>query len=86
MSRKLPYLLVTLLSSCSLLEIDEATMPYRFEHDTREEVQILDLQNEALASVKVPVIKPVVAVYPHLLQTKQAREKVIVALLCSLRP
>jgi len=64
MSRKLPYLLVTLLSSCSLLEIDEATMPYRFEHDTREEVQILDLQNEALASVKVPVIKPVVAVYP----------------------
>ncbi len=64
MSQKLPYLLVILLSSCSLVEIDEATNPYRFKADTREEVQILDLQSEALAAVEVPLKKPVVAVYP----------------------
>ena len=64
MSRRLPFLLATLLSSCSLLEIDDATSPYRFKADTREEVQIVDLQSEELASVRVPIKKPVVAVYP----------------------
>ena len=64
MSRRLPFLLATLLSSCSLLEIDDATSPYRFKADTREEVQIVDIQSEELASVPVPLKKPVVAVYP----------------------
>ena len=65
MSRKLLFLSAILLSSCSLLEIDKATAPYRYAANTSEEVQIYNIQSEELRSVPVPVIRPVVAVYPN---------------------
>ncbi len=52
------------LSSCSLLEIDDATSPYRFAANNDEEVQILDLQSQELLNAPPPSIRPVVAVYP----------------------
>ena len=63
MLRKSQFLLVILLSSCSLIQIDEDTNPYRFKADTREEASIFDLQNQDLLDVPLPEIKPVVAVY-----------------------
>ena len=59
---KLRYLLVLLLSSCSIFDQFEDTYEHRFQkHNV---VQISQLQSEELANVSKPEIKPVVAVYP----------------------
>ena len=59
---KLRYLLVLLLSNCSTLDQIEDTYEHRFKkHDV---VSIQDLQSSALRNVEVPVVSPVVAVYP----------------------
>ena len=61
-SQKLLYLLVPLLSSCSIFNQLEDTYEHRFqEHNI---VNISELQSVELANVPKPIIKPVVAVYP----------------------
>ena len=69
------FLLVIFLSSCSLIQIDEDTNPYRFEHDTREETSILDLQSEDLKSVDIPTNRPVVAVYANAFTDQTGQRK-----------
>ena len=59
---KLQYLLVLLLSSCSIFDQYEDTYEQRFK--SKDVVQISELQSIELANVLKPVIKPVVAVYP----------------------
>ena len=59
---KSQFLLVLLLSSCSTLDQLEDTYEHRFQRHSV--VSIQDLQSSALRSVEVPVVSPVVAVYP----------------------
>ena len=59
---KLRFLLVLLLSSCSIFNQYEDTYEQRFK--SKDIVQISELQSIELASVLKPIIKPVVAVYP----------------------
>ena len=59
---KLRFLLVLLLSSCSIFDQYEDTYEQRFK--SKDVVQISELQSIELANVLKPVIKPVVAVYP----------------------
>ena len=59
---KSQYLLVLLLSSCSITHQLEDTYEQRFsQHDV---VSIQDLQSPKLKNVKIPKVSPVVAVYP----------------------
>ena len=59
---KLRFLLVLLLSSCSIFNQYEDTYEQRFK--SKDVVHISELQSIELANVLKPVIKPVVAVYP----------------------
>ena len=60
--QKSQYLLVLLLSSCSILDQRKDTYEQRFkEHDV---VSIQDLQSVDLKNVFIPKVSPVVAVYP----------------------
>ena len=59
---QLRYLLVLLLSSCSIFDQYEDTYEQRFS--TNDVVSIQDLQSIELKNVLVPTIRPVVAVYP----------------------
>ena len=61
---KLPYLLVLLLSSCTLLDIDEDTTPERFPSRGLDIPYDLIVSKELL-EVKAPSNMPVVAVYPN---------------------
>jgi curli production assembly/transport component CsgG len=59
---KSQYLLVLLLSSCSITHQLEDTYEQRFsQHDV---VSIQDLQSPKLKNVPIPKVSPVVAVYP----------------------
>jgi curli production assembly/transport component CsgG len=59
---KSQYLLVLLLSSCSITHQLEDTYEQRFsQHDV---VSIQDLQSPKLKNVPIPQVSPVVAVYP----------------------
>jgi len=60
--QKSQYLLVLLLSSCSIFDQFEDTYEQRFEE--YNVVQISDLQSKELLNVVKPIVKPVVAVYP----------------------
>ncbi len=61
-SQLLRFLLVALLSSCSIFDQYEDTYEQRFKaHDV---VRIDELQSKYLLNVTPPTIKPVVAVYP----------------------
>jgi len=60
--QKSQYLLVLLLSSCSIFDQFEDTYEQRFEE--YDVVQISDLQSKELLNVVKPIVKPVVAVYP----------------------
>jgi len=59
---KLRFLLVLLLSSCSIFDQIEDT--YEQRHKKYNIVNISELQSEELANVPKPIIRPVVAVYP----------------------
>lgn len=62
MLQKLPYLLVLLLSSCSIFDQYEDTYEQRFkEHNI---VSIQELQSDKLKNAPIPKVRPVVAVYP----------------------
>jgi len=60
--QKSQYLLVLLLSSCSIFDQFKDTYEQRFEE--YNVVQISDLQSKELLNVVKPIVKPVVAVYP----------------------
>ena len=59
---KSQYLLVLLLSSCSIFDQYEDTYEQRFT--TNNVVSIQDLQSKELKNVPIPEVSPVVAVYP----------------------
>ena len=59
---KLQYLLVLLLSSCSIFDQYEDTYEPRFS--ANDAVSIQDLQSIELKNVNIPKVSPVVAVYP----------------------
>ena len=70
---KLQYLLVLLLSSCSIFEQFEDTYEQRFEaHDV---VSIQELQSLYLRNVEVPKVSPVVAVYPSAFTDQTGQRK-----------
>ena len=58
---KSSYLLVLLLSSCSIFDQFEDTYEQRFSKDV---ATIQDLQSAELKNVPIPKVSPVVAVYP----------------------
>lgn len=62
MSQKLPYLLVLLLSSCSIFDQYEDTYEQRFKQHNI--VSIQQLQSDRLKNAPIPKVRPVVAVYP----------------------
>ncbi len=62
--QKYLYLLVTLVSSCSLIDIVRETNPITFDLEGRETFNIYNLQSVELLNITAPAIKPVVAVYP----------------------
>ena len=71
--QKLQYLLVLLLSSCSIFEQFEDTYEQRFEaHDV---VSIQELQSLYLRNVEVPKVSPVVAVYPSAFTDQTGQRK-----------
>ena len=60
--QKLQYLLVLLLSSCSIFDQYEDTYEQRFS--AQNVVSIQDLQSQDLKNAPIPEVSPVVAVYP----------------------
>ena len=71
--RKLPYLSVLLLSSCSIFQQFEDTYKQRFE--ATNVVTISELQSKELANVTKPIVKPVVAVYPSAFTDQTGQRK-----------
>ena len=63
-SQKSHYLLVLLLSSCSINSVIEDTQQIRFQHKSKDKPSIFSLQSQDLLNVQAPQTKPVVAVYP----------------------
>jgi len=63
-SQKSHYLLVLLLSSCSLLDVYEDTEQIRKQINLKDNHSIYSLQSKELLQVQAPQTKPVVAVYP----------------------
>lgn len=61
--QKLLFLLVPLLSSCSILDVLEDTEPARFPSKGLDAYSIIELQSEALRNAPRPQVMPVVAVY-----------------------
>jgi len=62
-SQRLHYLLVLLLSSCSINSVIDDTKQLRFDSQ-KKDTSIFSLQSKDLLNVKAPISKPVVAVYP----------------------
>ena len=62
--QRLPYLLVLLLSSCSILDIAEDTYPERFPSKGMDVPFELPVSSE-LVNMKAPLVMPIVAVYPN---------------------
>jgi curli production assembly/transport component CsgG len=63
-SQKSHYLLVLLLSSCSINSVIEDTQQIRFQNKSKDKPSIFSLQSQDLLNVQAPQTKPVVAVYP----------------------
>ena len=62
-SQRLHYLLVLLLSSCSINSVIDDTRQLRFDSQ-KKNTNIFSLQSKELLNVQAPISKPVVAVYP----------------------
>ena len=71
--QKSQYLLVLLLSSCSILDQKEDTYEQRFS--ANDVVSIQDLQSIELRNVNPPSISPVVAVYPSAFTDQTGQRK-----------
>ncbi len=63
-SQRSHYLLVLLLSSCSVTSVIQDTQQLRFEKERKDKPSIFSLQSKDLLNVQPPLTKPVVAVYP----------------------
>ena len=74
MRPKLPYLLVLLLSSCSILDVREDTYNSRFPSKGLD-VPIELPVNQDLLNVPAPVVMPVVAVYPSAFMDQTGQRK-----------
>ncbi len=61
--QKLPFLLVLLLSSCAIVDVQEDTFAQRFPSKGLTEASIFSLQSEELKNIQKPEVQPVVAVY-----------------------
>ena len=61
--QKLPFLLVLLLSSCAIVDVQEDTYAQRFPSKGLSEASIFSLQSEELKNIQKPQVQPVVAVY-----------------------
>jgi len=72
-SLKLRYLLVLLLSSCSIFDQFEDTQNQRFK--AKNVVSIQDLQSSELKYVPIPKVSPVVAVYPSAFSDQTGQRK-----------
>ena len=69
----LQFLLVLLLSSCSIFDQFEDTYEQRFKaHDV---VRIDELHSKELANVKKPIVQPIVAVYPSAFTDQTGQRK-----------
>ena len=73
--QKLLFLLVPLLSSCSILDIAEDTYAKRFESKGLANATIFDLQSEELKNVSPPNNMPVVAVYGNAFTDQTGQRK-----------
>jgi len=73
--QKLLFLLVLLLSSCSLLDIADDTYAQRFESKGLTNATIFDLQSDELKLVKPPINMPVVAVYGNAFTDQTGQRK-----------
>jgi len=71
--QKLQFLLVLLLSSCSIFDQYEDTYNQRFS--SKDIVSIQDLQSVELKNVEVPKVSPVVAVYPSAFTDQTGQRK-----------
>ena len=72
-SLKLRYLLVLLLSSCSIFDQFEDTQNQRFK--AKNVVSIQELQSSELKYVPIPKVSPVVAVYPSAFSDQTGQRK-----------
>lgn len=63
-SLKLHYLLVLLLSSCSVFSVSKDTQQFRYDSKKKDKPSIFSLQSKELQQVQAPISMPVVAVYP----------------------
>ena len=61
--QKSPFLLVLLLSSCAIVDVQEDTFAQRFPSKGLTEASIFSLQSEELRNIQKPEVQPVVAVY-----------------------
>ena len=71
--QRLQFLLVLLLSSCSIFDQFDDTYEQRFK--AKDVVSIQDLQSIELRNVKPPSISPVVAVYPSAFTDQTGQRK-----------
>ena len=73
--QKSHYLLVLLLSSCSVTSVIQDTQQIRFDHKSKEKPNIFSLQSKELLNVQAPISKPVVAVYPSAFTDQTGQRK-----------
>ena len=73
-SQRLHYLLVLLLSSCSINSVIDDTKQLRFDSQ-KKDTSIFSLQSTELLNVQAPLSRPVVAVYPSAFTDQTGQRK-----------
>jgi len=73
-SQRLHYLLVLLLSSCSINSVIDDTRQLRFDSQ-KKNTNIFSLQSTELLNVQAPLSRPVVAVYPSAFTDQTGQRK-----------
>jgi len=73
-SQRLHYLLVLLLSSCSINSVIDDTRQLRFDSQ-KKNTNIFSLQSKELLNVQAPLSRPVVAVYPSAFTDQTGQRK-----------
>jgi curli production assembly/transport component CsgG len=74
-SLKSRYLLVLLLSSCSVTSVIQDTQQIRYNHKSKEKPNIFSLQSTELLNVQAPLSRPVIAVYPSAFTDQTGQRK-----------
>ena len=73
-SQRLHYLLVLLLSSCSINSVIDDTRQLRFDSQ-KKNTNIFSLQSTELLNIQAPLSRPVVAVYPSAFTDQTGQRK-----------